>query len=89
MILKADNGILNTFKLQYLIAQSIVNRAIAEAKAAPIDLNGPMEDWQRPNPNEPLPHWNLWGDAGLLTRPHIHTPYAKQDGQSPIHTDTQ
>lgn len=76
------------FKLQYLAAEAITKRAIAEAKASPPPTTGPMEDWERADPNEPLPTWNLWGDAGLLTRPHIHTPYAKQDSLSPIHTDT-
>lgn len=65
-----------------------MKRAINDAKAAPSNLSGPMEDYERPNPNEPLPHWNLWGDAGLLTRPHIYSAYQKQDGLSPIHTDT-
>lgn len=78
-----------TLKLQYLAAEAVTKRAIAEAKASPPDLTGPMEDWERPDPNASLPMWNLWGDAGLITRLTIYTPYARRDiGTSPIHTDT-
>lgn len=84
---KSDSNL--TFKLQYLAAQAIMKRAIAIAKASPPPTTGPMEDWERPDPNTSLPMWNLWGDAGLVTRLTIYAPYSRRDvGTSPIHTDT-
>jgi hypothetical protein len=68
-----------TLKLQYLAAQAIVNKHIAETKASPPDLRGPLLDPPRPDLDTPPPHWNTWGDAGLLTRPHIYAPYTKRN----------
>jgi len=65
-------------KLQYLVAQAIVNKHIAEAKANPTDLKGPLLDPPRPDLDTPPSHWNTWGDAGLLTRPRIYSKYTKQ-----------
>jgi hypothetical protein len=62
---------------QYLAAQAVVDKALSSPQDPSFSLCGPMEDWERPNPNEALPHWNLWGDAGLITRLHIYSPYPK------------
>ncbi len=58
----------------YKIAQKIVAEYLAKP---PLTLpnTGPTEDYIRPDPNAPLPLWNLWGDAGLITRLHIYSPY--------------
>ena len=81
---------MNPSKFQYLIAQTIVNKAIAEAKAntPQFPLTGPMEDCEQLDIDSPPSHWNTWGDAGLLTRPHIYAKYTLQDQPfSPVHTE--
>lgn len=61
---------------QYVIAQAALDKALSSPQD-PSLVFGPMEDWDRPDPNETLPTWNLWGDAGLITRLHIYSPYPK------------
>ena len=65
--------------------QSIEKIYLLEEKAVaalprPVPTPGPTppEDWEREDLNAPLPLWNLWGDAGLVTRLHIYALYHKK-----------
>lgn len=64
--------------MQYLAAQAILERHLSSPQDPSSSLLlGPMEDYERPNPNQPLPDWNLWGDAGIVTRKNPTDPYPK------------
>jgi len=62
----------------FLAAQKAVDALHTCGPMQPAPLLCPMDDWERPDPNQPLPLWDLWGDAGLLTRPHIYARYSKE-----------
>ena len=62
------------------LAELILNSSRLPTQDPVFSLDLEMEDWERPDPNEPLPMWNIWGDAGLLTRPDIYSAYAKELG---------
>ena len=65
-----------SLKYQFDLAQAIKDRHLSTPQD-PSPVFGPMEDWERPDPNAPLPLWNLWGDAGMLTRKNPTDPYPK------------
>lgn len=61
---------------QFLAAQAVVDKALSSPQD-PSPVFGPMEDWVRPDPNAQLPLWNIWGDAGMVTRKNPTDPYPK------------
>lgn len=66
----------------YWLAEIAVEKALA---TPPMPPQISTEDWDRPDPNPPLPSWNLWGDAGLVTRKHPWQPYTLEHLQ-PVST---
>jgi len=74
-------------RIQWFTAELISKRSLRsppKPETEPIALDA---DWEREDPNRPLPEWNTWGDAGLLTRPDIYSPYTKQERVCPVRTD--
>lgn len=62
----------------YWLAEIAVEKALATPPTPP---QTGTEDWVRPDPNETLVTWNLWGDAGMVTRKYPWQPYAIEHTQ--------